>query len=313
MFDQLPDHPQWHQFQSSLILKESWMTTLSHYMGENPGKQIRPRLVFLTAFLMKCPLSNATDWAQLIEYIHWASLFHDDIIDQSTLRRGKLAAHHHFGCAQAILGGDFLVNHVFGRLIQWSRLDLMKYVHETLNQLLEGQIQEESLTLESSVEEYNRIAFQKTGSLFVLCVQGICAFIQTFPLQNQALEEYAKTIGLAFQMQDDLYDYFPPYDKQWGKEKGRDFSQKKISFPILWLYQNCRENEKTAVLHSLKEQNFSVIGDLFQEYHIKEKCEEQIQIKIQDALSALKRAFSEQEIRDFGFFDFAYYCQNRPS
>ncbi len=224
----------WDLFEKTLLERLSSQSPLlndiTQYLVRAGGKRIRPRLVFQVARLFGEMTQEHTLFAQALESIHAASLFHDDVIDQGEKRRDQVCAHHLWGNTRAILAGDFLLTRCFSLLIELSNLEILRLMQKAAQELLEGQVQEYEISERSLAAEYIQIIQKKTASLFAAACQG-SAFLSGACLDHQkALYTYGLCIGTGYQLLDDAADYELEVS-QW--HRGHDFIEQKITYPLL--------------------------------------------------------------------------------
>ena len=214
------------------------LTRIASYLLELGGKRVRPVLTLLASrcFQLKSPSQEVIDVAAGIELIHMATLLHDDIIDESQIRRRQVSAYKEFGLTPSLLTGDFLLVKAFGLCARLDRF-VVEATERACVELTEGEVLEGKLSAERSVslEEYCTIVEKKTASLFALacCVGSHLAGAEKKHVEH--LTEFGRLAGLAFQMVDDVLDVVADEDLL-GKPAGADLRQKTPSLVnILWL------------------------------------------------------------------------------
>lgn len=209
------------------------------------GKRIRPILLFLTSKLCGYKGEYLFPLASAIELIHTATLLHDDVIDESPMRRGNPTAHSIWGNKASILVGDFLFSKAFTCMVRANSIDIMQALAKSSQRIATGELLElsEAHSLNLTYEMYLEIIEAKTAALFqTACEVG--AFLGGVSIsKRKALITYGYVFGLLFQMQDDLIDYIGD-PTQSGKVIGGDFKEKKITLPVILAYQQASSAEK---------------------------------------------------------------------
>jgi octaprenyl-diphosphate synthase len=224
----------WDLFEKTLINRLSsespFLRDMIAYLVGAGGKRLRPQLVFLVARLLGEVSPRHILFAQALESIHSASLFHDDVIDQGETRRDQACAQHVWGNTRTILAGDFLLTRGFSLLIELADLELLRLMQRATQDLLEGQVQEYDLSQHSLVPEYIKMIEKKTASLFAAACQGAALLSGASLGHQQALYTYGLCLGTGYQLLDDSaeYDLSPTC---W--HKGHDFIEQKITYPLL--------------------------------------------------------------------------------
>ncbi len=211
---------------------------MGRYIQSSGGKRIRPAVLLMTARLAGHRGSRAVLYASVVEFIHTATLVHDDIIDGSELRRGKLAVHSRWGNDITVLLGDYLYIKSMGLALTQDSLDIVRLLCEVTLRMIEGELYQLTKTgdIDLSVDEHFDIIRRKTAHLFAGCAQigGMLGSLSTD--QHQALWEYGFNLGIAFQLVDDLLDYTAD-ESVLGKPIGSDLREGKVTLPIIFLLE----------------------------------------------------------------------------
>ena len=223
------------------------------------GKRLRPLLMVLSARL--CGYKGDYDkvFSTIFEYLHAATLLHDDLVDEATLRRGKPVANSIWGNAAAVLVGDFLLARSLAIAAETKRPDVIKVVSGITENMSQGEIHQmmRKGSLDLTEAEYMEIIKRKTAVLF----QGTCrsgALIADVSLQKEtALSDYGFNLGIAFQMVDDLLDYTLD-TVTLGKEVGADLKEGKLTLPVIYSLKSADEKDRTCMENIIKNKNFSV-------------------------------------------------------
>jgi len=251
----------------NLILK------IGNYILESGGKRIRPILVLAFArALGKENLENLYPLAVAMEYLHTASLLHDDVVDEADTRRGRPSANRVFGNDTVVLTGDYMYANALHIFSTYGTMDMIRNVSDAVKRMAEGQLLELKKIgdIEMSEEEYFKILEGKTAVLFASC----CYIGTAFATEEQELKEsaynYGLKIGLAFQLIDDLLDYTADREKL-GKPVCNDLREGKLTYPLLSIMDNLTEDERSFIK--------SVIRDLNPDLDNIEKVKNIIKIK----------------------------------
>lgn len=224
-----------------------------HFVLFNGGKRVRPLLAVLCS--RSCGVDNDELYllATAFEYLHVATLVHDDIIDRAEQRRGKETVNARYGTAAAILAGDWLharSMYLIGTLAGSAGLD---YICQATTSMVNGEFEQIRLTGDLAIEEtsYFQVIRQKTGNLIAsTCAIG-ALYAKATPVQLQAFISYGNHIGVAFQVVDDLLDFLGN-DQITGKQGGRDFLEGKITLPFLRAYQQGSAEDKKVFMALLQ-------------------------------------------------------------
>ena len=222
------------------------------------GKRLRPLLMVLSARLCGYDGNHEKTFSTIFEYLHAATLLHDDLVDEATLRRGKPVAHSIWGNAIAVLVGDFLLARSLSIAAETNRPDVINVVAEITENMSQGEIHQlmKKGSLDLTEEEYMEIIRRKTAVLF----QGACrvgALISDVPQQKEtALAAYGFNLGLAFQMVDDLLDYSQD-TPALGKKVGADLKEGKLTLPVIYSLKTADAKDRIQTEKIIKNKDFS--------------------------------------------------------
>lgn len=233
---------------------------VEHYLSAAKGKGIRTRLVNAFANLLQCSDATIAEFACAIECIHNASLLHDDVIDQGLYRRGAPCVHRVWNNKTAILSGDMLLCQGLARIINIKRWDIVSLFQRAVSQLVEGAHLEEYLLLTDSINRYIEVIDLKTVPLFHMACFGVALLCDASHACLEAITEYSKYFGRAFQLLDDRTDYVTP-PTSWTA--GHDVVEKKITFPALLAFQEIPEKVQAMFCESL---NHHIYHTMMQPY-----------------------------------------------
>ena len=221
---------------------------LSSYIFESGGKRFRPLLVIASAALCGYRGERAHMAACVAEYIHTATLLHDDVVDESDTRRGKTSANTIWGNEASVLVGDFLLARAFQMMVENLSPPALQVMSQTCMHLAEGEILQllKSFDVGTTVEDYYRIIFGKTAALVSACCEVGAVVSGGERERRVALRGYGSEIGYAFQIVDDCLDVEGDPSKT-GKPEGNDLKEGKITLPLLLALAEADEQEKKMV------------------------------------------------------------------
>ena len=218
------------QLQSDVDMVEN----VGHYIVDAGGKRLRPLLVLLCgAALGRCAQPHIT-FAAIIEFIHTATLLHDDVVDESDLRRGRRTANALWGNAASVLVGDFLYSRSFQMMVELERPAVMRILADTTNRIAEGEVLQ-LLNInnpDTGVDAYLDVIERKTAVLFAAATRLGAELGGLAPSAEDALERYGLALGFAFQIADDMLDYVADAGTL-GKNIGADLAEGKPTLPLI--------------------------------------------------------------------------------
>ena len=219
---------------------------MTSYHLNSGGKKIRPLLTLGSAKL--CGYQNGNrdiNLAACVELIHNATLLHDDVIDDSDLRRGEKTSNAIWGNQSSILVGDYLLSRCFEIMVDDGSQEILKLLSSTSSKIAQGEVSQLEYRGEIDIleETYFNIINLKTAALFAAATRVGACIADKNRKEKDALESYGRNIGLAFQITDDALDYYST-KIIFGKEIGKDFFEGKVTLPIILLYQKANYDEK---------------------------------------------------------------------
>ena len=229
---------------------------MTDYHLNSGGKRIRPLLTLATAKLCGYEGGNRDiNLAACIELIHSATLLHDDVIDNSDLRRGIKTANSVWGNQSSILVGDYLFSRCFEIMVDDGSSEILKLLSSTSSTIAQGEVLQLEHKGEVDVleETYFNIISMKTAALFSAATQVGACLANRNKKEKDALESYGKNLGLAFQIADDALDYFSK-KKIFGKEIGKDFYEGKATLPLIIIFQKANNEEKNFLKEIFKKE-----------------------------------------------------------
>lgn len=255
------------------------------------GKRIRPRLVILSWRALNKQNSeyeHMLQFAASTELLHTASLVHDDVIDKATIRRGKATLNDTDGNHAAVLAGDYLFTRCFFCMHEINNKDLSILLNDTLAALVMGEINQlhNQGKIDITITEYEQTIYAKTGALFELATAG-CAILNNEP-QNivDAMKEYGKQLGIAFQVADDMLDYTSSTE-HLGKSIGEDLEDGRITLPLILALRDCDANEKSKLERAITECNLEYVLDIINRTGSIAKCQEFALQAVDKAINAI--------------------------
>ena len=243
---------------------------VSNYITKAPSKKIRPILVAIIAKALNLEKNKSHKLAVIIEFIHTATLLHDDVIDLSGKRRGKDTVNKVWGNEASVLVGDFLYSRAFQIMVELKNMEVMKILSQSTNTIAKGEVLQLMFVdkVETSVQDYLKVVEYKTATLFEALCECTAVLAECNDNIRKNLAMYGRNIGIAFQISDDILDFTADSTDQFGKNIGDDLSGGKITLPFIYAYQNC-SNEKKQILKDIiqnrKIEDFILLRDIILE------------------------------------------------
>ena len=250
-----------HQIKYKLASEINLIHKMTNYHLKSGGKRIRPLLTLGSAKL--CGYENGNrdiNLAACVELIHNATLLHDDVIDNSELRRGVKTANSVWGNQSSILVGDYLLSRCFEMMVEDGSQEILKLLSSTSSKIAQGEVLQLEYKGEIDIleETYFNIINSKTAALFAAAAKVGACITNRNKKEKEALESYGRNLGIAFQIADDALDY-SSNKTIFGKEIGKDFFEGKVTLPIIFLCQKANTNEKLYLEKIFKKKNRSKI------------------------------------------------------
>ena len=243
-----------HIIEAKLASEISLIHKMTNYHLKSGGKRIRPLLTLAAAKL--CGYKNGNrdvNLAACVELIHSATLLHDDVIDNSDLRRGIKTTNSIWGNQSSILVGDYLFSRCFEMMVEDGSEEILKLLSSTSSTIAQGEVLqlEQKGEIDVLEETYFNIISMKTAALFAAATRVGACIVNGSKKEKDALESYGKNIGLAFQIADDALDYFST-KTILGKEIGKDFYEGKTTLPLIIIFQRANSEERTFLKEIFK-------------------------------------------------------------
>ena len=226
---------------------------IGHYIVDSGGKRLRPVLVLLVANALKSEGNQRLELAAIIEFIHTATLLHDDVVDISSMRRGKPTANAKWGNAPSVLVGDFLYSRSFQMMVAIGNMGIMNVLSNTTNVISEGEVQQlvNAKNPEVTEENYMTVIHKKTAALFeAACETAAILAEQEQDICNSA-RQYGYHLGVAFQLIDDSLDYEGD-SETLGKNVGDDLAEGKPTLPLIHAMSHAAQADKELIEEAIK-------------------------------------------------------------
>ena len=250
-----------HHLSSDVVL----INQLSQHIIHSGGKRLRPMLVMLAS--RACGYQGDDDalLAAIVEFIHTATLLHDDVVDDSDMRRGQETASSIWGNEAAVLVGDYLYSRAFQMMVMVQSLPIMNLMADTTNTIAQGEVMQ-LLNIndpDTSEEKYHQVIYSKTACLFeAACKIGAIMTAAGSTLEN-ALGEYGKHLGIAFQLVDDALDYEAD-SEELGKNVGDDLAEGKPTLPLIYAMQKGNADEASLIRQAIEQGGLDQIDAITQ-------------------------------------------------
>lgn len=226
---------------------------VAEYIISAGGKRMRPALVLLAAGTLGYQGAQQHELAAVIEFIHTATLLHDDVVDESSLRRGKDTANAMFGNAASVLVGDFLYSRAFQMMVDCNDMRIMRILSDATNVIAEGEVLQLMNCHDADVDEsrYLQVIRYKTAKLFEAAAQLGAILGQANPEQESGLAMYGMHLGTAFQLIDDVLDY-SGNESDTGKNIGDDLAEGKPTLPLIYVMENGSPEQSNLVRKAIE-------------------------------------------------------------
>ena len=259
--------------QEKLISEVNLIRKMSNHHLRSGGKRLRALLTLESAKLTGYKEDKRDiNLAACVELIHSATLLHDDVIDESELRRGVKTTNSVWGNQSSILVGDYLLSRCFEMMVEDGDLEVLKLLSSTSSKIAQGEVLQLQHKGEADLleETYIDIINLKTASLFSAATKTGACLSGSNEKEKKALESYGRNLGMAFQIADDALDFYAK-EKLFGKEIGKDFFEGKVTLPMIIIFQKGNKEEKNFLNEIMKkekrtEQDFSNTLSLINKY-----------------------------------------------
>lgn len=230
------------------------VSQVSEYIVTSGGKRLRPLIVLLAAKALGYSGDNQIQAAAIIEFIHTATLLHDDVVDSSYRRRGKDTANTVFGNQASVLVGDFLYSRAFQMMVNVGRMQVMQILADATNTIAAGEVMQLMNVHDPDVTEqaYRKVIYRKTARLFEAGAQIAAILADRDPADEAAMIRYGQNLGTAFQLVDDALDY-DASPEELGKNLGDDLAEGKPTLPLIYAMEKCTESERQMIRSAVEE------------------------------------------------------------
>ena len=267
------------QIKHKLASEINLIHEMTSYHLKSGGKRIRPLLTLCSAKLCGYEKGNRdVNLAACVELIHNATLLHDDVIDNSSLRRGIKTSNTIWGNQSSILVGDYLLSRCFEMMVEDGSPEILKLLSSTSSKIAQGEVMQLEYKGDIDIleEAYFNIINSKTAALFAAAARVGACITNKNKKEKDALESYGRNLGLAFQIADDALDYYST-KITFGKEIGKDFYEGKVTLPIIFLCQRANAEEKIFLEKIFKKKNrskqeFSETQNLIKKHNSIDSC-----------------------------------------
>ncbi len=226
---------------------------IGHYIVESGGKRLRPLLVLLSANACDYQGQQHIPLAAIIEFIHTATLLHDDVVDNSDLRRGKDTANARWGNAPSVLVGDFLYSRAFQIMVEIGNMDIMHVISNASNVIAEGEVLQllNCKNPDTTEDAYMQVIIGKTATLFEAATETGAILAGATAAERDALQLYGRHLGIAFQLVDDLMDYLSSAEEM-GKNVGDDLAEGKPTLPLIQAMKAGTDEERQLIRQCIR-------------------------------------------------------------
>ena len=238
---------------------------IAEYIIGAGGKRIRPRLVLLFSQALGFAGPERFDLAAIVEFIHTATLLHDDVVDESALRRGRQTANALFGNAASVLVGDFLYSRAFQMMVSAGSMRVLEVLADATNVIAEGEVLQlmNMHDPDVSVDAYLRVIRFKTAKLFEASARIGAMLAEASPEVEECCADYGRSLGTAFQLIDDLLDY-EGTTELLGKNVGDDLREGKPTLPLLFAMAHGTPEESQLIRHAIEHGEVERLADIVQ-------------------------------------------------
>jgi octaprenyl-diphosphate synthase len=248
-----------HQFRKDLESDVPLIRKVGEYVLSSGGKRVRPALLLLAARLCRYEGDKAVPMASVIEFIHTATLLHDDVVDSARLRRGLASANTLWGNEASVLVGDFLFSKSFSLMVTVGSMDILRILSGATTIIAEGEVLQLLCTGEIDLpeEQYINVVRSKTAILMsAACEAGAILGAGSADMQK-ALSDFGMNLGIAFQLMDDTLDYIAT-EEEFGKSIGHDLEEGKITLPLIHTLRHCSVEERQLISAVIEKDEMSL-------------------------------------------------------
>ncbi len=282
------------------LSKEPVVKDLYDYIFDKSGKKVRASISLISSYGMNKNQQNRVKLAAIIELLHTATLVHDDIIDNSDLRRGKTTVNVAWSNSHGVLIGDFIYSKAFMLMNEIGNFKVIDELSSATNKIAEGELMQlaNKNNLNTSLQQLKKISYYKTGRLFEASAKSAAMLSGKSIPFIENISKAARLIGIAFQVRDDLLDYGVSKGNI-GKPEMQDILEYKITYPLYFALKNSSKKDSSKILKKLKNKDFSIeeVADFVSSSNAFNKCNSLIQ-NYSNEISKCINQISNKEIRD---------------
>lgn len=242
------------RFRASMKSQVPLLDKVTHYIIKRKGKQMRPLFIFLTAKMFGDVTDKTYDAANLVELLHTASLVHDDVVDDANERRGFFSVNALWKNKIAVLVGDYMLSKILLLSIERENQNLLAVVARAVREMSEGELLqiEKARKLDITEAVYYEVIRQKTASLIATCCEAGAISVDRMD-QTENMRLFGETVGIAFQLKDDIFDYGEPGNI--GKPTGLDIRERKMTLPLIYVLNNSTKEVRKELINIVKRHN----------------------------------------------------------
>lgn len=239
------------------------VSQVSEYIVTSGGKRLRPLIVLLASRALGYDGNFHINAAAIIEFIHTATLLHDDVVDHSDRRRGRDTANNVFGNQASVLVGDFLYSRAFQMMVDIGRMPVMQILADATNTIAAGEVMQLMNVHDPDITEegYLQVIYRKTAKLFEAGAQISAILADRDPADEAAMIAYGRHLGCAFQLVDDALDYDASPD-ELGKNLGDDLAEGKTTLPLINAMLNSTSAEKSLIRHAIESDGLVMLDEI---------------------------------------------------
>jgi len=282
------------------LSKEPLVKDLYDYIFDKSGKKVRASISLISSYGLNKNQQNRVKLAAIIELLHTATLVHDDIIDNSDLRRGKTTVNVAWSNSHGVLIGDFIYSKAFMLMNEIGNFKVIDELSSATNKIAEGELMQlaNKNNLNTSLQQLKKISYYKTGRLFEASAKSAAMLSGKSIPFIENISKAARLIGIAFQVRDDLLDYGVSKGNI-GKPEMQDILEYKITYPLYFALKNSSKKDSSKILKKLKNKDFSIeeVADFVSSSNAFNKCNSLIQ-NYSNEISKCINQISNKEIRD---------------
>jgi len=280
-----------------LILEElssdvELINKIGHHIIGSGGKRLRPMVLLLAAKALNETNEHHITLATVIEFLHTATLLHDDVIDESNMRRGKKSANAVWGNSASVLVGDFLYSNAFHMMIRTRNFQVMEIVSQTTSELTEGEILQllNCHNPDTTEAQYLAVIIRKTAILFKAAARLAAIMSNATTKETQGLMDYGQHLGIAFQLIDDALDYTAKSSEELGKNLGDDLAEGKPTLPLIYAIKQSSSEKSQVIINAIKtgsRDSFQAVYEVVKSTHAIEDTLQRADEEAEKAIIAL--------------------------